>query len=192
MAKSWEPRGVLRTGLNRESLARGLGRAARDSGRLSTHFGSPSRDIGSPSTHFGSPARDIGSPSRHSGRPSTHSDVPARDSTRPSTHFGVCRSMGGGLRKIALGKIFIGFWHLLCKCCLNANDRFERIEFQAGRCFTKGGLGRNDGGHAGWAADGDSDADFPGILGGGFAGDRVFQGSACRAKLACFSCRGGC
>ncbi|MFM8764876.1 MAG: hypothetical protein ACKOEZ_08605 [Spartobacteria bacterium] len=37
----------------------------------------------------------------------------------------------------AIGKIFIGFWHLLCKCCLYANDRFKRIKLQAGAVLQK-------------------------------------------------------
>jgi hypothetical protein len=36
-------------------------------------------------------------------------------------------------------KLLIGFWHLLCKCCDYANDRFKRIEFQTGCCFVEGG-----------------------------------------------------
>ncbi len=102
-------------------------------------------------------------------------------------------TLTGRKRVVALTpvEIFVYFWHLLCKWCAYANDRFERIEFQTGRGFVQGGLGGNHGCDARWPADGDFNADFPGILGGGFEGDRVFKGSARRAKLAFRSWRGG-
>jgi hypothetical protein len=75
-------------------------------------------------------------------------------------------------------KLLIGFWHLLCNCCVYANDRFKGIEFQAWCCFVQGSCRGLHGGDAGWPSDGDPDTHLSGILGGGFAGNRFFPGAA--------------
>jgi hypothetical protein len=75
-------------------------------------------------------------------------------------------------------KLLIGFWHLLCKCSDYANDRFKRIECQTGCRFVEGGGRGFHGGDAGWASYGHPNTHLSGILGGGFAGNRFFSGTA--------------